>query len=60
MTTPTAPKRRRFPWRRVLTGLAILIALGAVIAAVVARQNIVRVPENPHHHSNWCTGIGTR
>lgn len=47
MTTTTAPKRRRrFPWRRVLTGLAVLIALGAVAAAIIARQNIVRPPEN--------------
>jgi multidrug efflux pump subunit AcrA (membrane-fusion protein) len=48
MTTTTAPKRRRrFPWRRVLTGLAVLIALGAVVAAVVARQQLVQLPENP-------------
>lgn len=46
MTTPTPPKRRRrFPWRRILAGLAIVVAVGAVAAAVVARQNMVRPPE---------------
>lgn len=47
MATETAPRRRRrFPWRRVLVGLAALIALGAVVAAVVARQAIVRPPQS--------------
>lgn len=44
MTTTTAPKRR-IPWRRILTGLAVVVALGAVGAAILARQRIVRPDE---------------
>jgi multidrug efflux pump subunit AcrA (membrane-fusion protein) len=47
MSTTTPRKRRRFPWRRVLLALAALLAIGAVVGAVIARQQLVRVPENP-------------
>ncbi len=43
MTISTAPKRRRrLPWRRILTGLAVLLLLGSVAAVVLARQLLVR------------------
>lgn len=42
MTATPAPRRRRLRWRPILTGLALLIALGAVAAVVIARQILVR------------------
>ncbi|GAB4437178.1 MAG: efflux RND transporter periplasmic adaptor subunit [Chloroflexi bacterium OHK40] len=46
MTVPPA-RRRRLPWRRLLTGLALLLVIGACVAAVIARQQIVRPPTLP-------------
>lgn len=46
-TTPAPKRRRRFPWRRALTALVILIALGAVVAAVLVRQSVVRPTGGP-------------
>lgn len=46
MTAPSAPRRRRLRWRPILTGLALLVALGIVVAALVARQLLVR-PNTP-------------
>jgi HlyD family secretion protein len=40
--TPGPRRRRRFPWRRVFTGLVIVLLLGACAAALVARQMLVR------------------
>ncbi len=42
MTATPAPRRRRLRWRPILTGLALLIGLGVVVAAIVARQLLVR------------------
>ncbi|MFV9504414.1 MAG: efflux RND transporter periplasmic adaptor subunit [Oscillochloridaceae bacterium umkhey_bin13] len=39
------PKRRRWPWRPLLGGLALILAVAAVVVAVVSRQQIVRPPE---------------
>jgi multidrug efflux pump subunit AcrA (membrane-fusion protein) len=43
MAELAAPRRRRrIPWRRIFTGLIIVLALGACVAAIVARQFLVR------------------
>ncbi len=42
MTTASPPRRRRLRWRPILTGLALLLALGAVIASIIARQVLVQ------------------
>lgn len=43
MTATTIPqRRRRFPWRRILIGLVLLLLLGACAAAIIARQMLVR------------------
>lgn len=42
MTATPAPRRRRWRWRPILTGLALLVGLGIVAAALVARQILVR------------------
>ncbi|NTU80417.1 MAG: HlyD family efflux transporter periplasmic adaptor subunit [Chloroflexales bacterium] len=42
MTATPSPRRRRIRWRRILTGLALLIGLGVVVGALIARQILVR------------------